>query len=1135
MGRANPNRPTSTQQQQQGLLPTSEYDPAHTTNLRRSLNRNDVELAALSKLHGQIRLLKGTILREFGEEALLECVLNEKKAKSSLLKSMEGVAGSGSSGDTIEIEDSESNHHAAEHSPPSSPDCNTAHTHNHRLHSLTTAFLLRMKLRRRLLNRLARRLHRVAHSMDILTSNNVNKNVISAPFPPRYGDVVRRYLSMEAEESGSSGGGSSVSTSNKMMMIMGNSMENVKVIREKDLIEFVKAEEGKKKAEELLMKQRRERGDGGGDGRGIVNIPCPSSKTNAIQIVEENVEEEEARDEEPMDVDEDRDTILKSTEDENSKVKEERPEKQDPTNNTNSERTNSKSEVDLLLQCDEEDKSYLDKIVEYEPGYDKLYTMEKMSASNLSTTISPTPTTAEVAETADVSGFVNPIKVEQTETKNPIIKMTMPIVSTIDDHEVNDEGLPIMGRMTTAASKQQQQHPTRLPFTLAGSTPSSLRNGPNPKEIAEEWKRWTTELLDKIPDQITFDELGVGGSGVVFDLEGRLMTKKKRKERGEEDRDTDGENIGDGEDEDAAVTNQGKGKVLKKNKSEKETDTTTKDDSVEAEKGNAKAQECKTSATHDSPKTTKSFSVLPVPSFHYLDLKRIRNLQNEMVKCLQVQRSREGVIKAQAQYDAAYNRSIELQQAKSAVIVELNKVMEESRAEELSVSKSRDMLYGPALHHWKKRQFQLQDMELKFGKDQSLNRDVSNDVIQDMKDRVCIRVSEELTGTGLGTLRLRTEELKSRSEGNLHREVSATMLGHIIDTVDRRYNDMLANHSEFVPPPLLTLDSVIVDHETGETMAQSHARKVGHLRLKITQFDSLFKEAEKKRCERWTTLTKAKGAGVAPSNNATANSNTVIKPKPRSRKSTSAIVPGGSGTSFVSSNSRMSYPMQVQAHVQPIAPGYGPAYYDPQRAVMASQQQMQARMLMQQQQLKQQQHTQQIAHMQSMLMQQQEQQIQERAATGVSGVQYQSIPTNVVPQMRMAQYPQPNTTASSAPAPASPIRNTLGEAVGVRNQPRVKQQQGQEPEESSEEALLQHRTSLSKYGYGDRYSQSNVNARKKHDGTVIPVSAPKLMPDGTFARPAGRQRKGMEWDAIKGCWYPLAGWQQPSSWSGDDE
>jgi len=70
-------------------------------------------------------------------------------------------------------------------------------------------------------------------------------------------------------------------------------------------------------------------------------------------------------------------------------------------------------------------------------------------------------------------------------------------------------------------------------------------------------------------------------------------------------------------------------------------------------------------------------------------------------------------------------------------------------------------------------------------------------------------------------------------------------------------------------------------------------------------------------------------------------------------------------------------------------------------------------------------------------------------------------------------------------------------------------------------------TTLSKYGYGDKYSAINVNARKNPDGTVVPASTPKLLPDGRFSRPAGRQRKGMDWDSINGWWVPMPeGWEQ---------
>ena len=53
-----------------------------------------------------------------------------------------------------------------------------------------------------------------------------------------------------------------------------------------------------------------------------------------------------------------------------------------------------------------------------------------------------------------------------------------------------------------------------------------------------------------------------------------------------------------------------------------------------------------------------------------------------------------------------------------------------------------------------------------------------------------------------------------------------------------------------------------------------------------------------------------------------------------------------------------------------------------------------------------------------------------------------------------------------------------------------------------------------------KYSADKVKARIFSDGSVMPVSAPKRGKDGLFMRPAGRQRKGMDWDAINGKWIP---------------
>jgi len=53
-----------------------------------------------------------------------------------------------------------------------------------------------------------------------------------------------------------------------------------------------------------------------------------------------------------------------------------------------------------------------------------------------------------------------------------------------------------------------------------------------------------------------------------------------------------------------------------------------------------------------------------------------------------------------------------------------------------------------------------------------------------------------------------------------------------------------------------------------------------------------------------------------------------------------------------------------------------------------------------------------------------------------------------------------------------------------------------------------------------KYSAARVRERIAADGTVAPVSEPKKTKDGLYQRPAGRTRKGMEWDSLRGIWVP---------------
>lgn len=60
-----------------------------------------------------------------------------------------------------------------------------------------------------------------------------------------------------------------------------------------------------------------------------------------------------------------------------------------------------------------------------------------------------------------------------------------------------------------------------------------------------------------------------------------------------------------------------------------------------------------------------------------------------------------------------------------------------------------------------------------------------------------------------------------------------------------------------------------------------------------------------------------------------------------------------------------------------------------------------------------------------------------------------------------------------------------------------------------------------------KYSAARVRDRISADGSVTPVTQPKKTKDGLYQRPAGRTRKGMEWDALRGIWVPARLFDMP--------
>lgn len=723
--------------------------------------------------------------------------------------------------------------------------------------------------------------------------------------------------------------------------------------------------------------------------------------------------------------------------------------------------------VELLLKHDEEDKPLLDKLVEYEVGYDKVYTLgkpsppppplpltqskkskSKNSAKNDDDNNKEGAKEEEGATPEQKKDNTTPAK-EGGDDKEVVI-MSLPIVDTIDTHEIGEGG------ETSGNHNHDTPNISRVPYSING------RAAPPPLDRAAEWKRWTKEICDRIPDQVTFDDLGVGGDGVIFELESRLdAAANKRKARG-------------GGSADVAL-NRGKGKVLRRSEESPEEEKKPEDDDGDVNMADAGKEEGKeqvdkeTSATDEkdkelTAKNTKPFSVKPVPSFYHQDLQRVKIIQSELVRFANIYESREMLQMAQQSYDSAYRASVQLQQKKAQLQMEMGKMTHRHQYDLAGLQQQAKHQIAQARAHWERRQWQLQDTKKKYGEEGALVRSACNDVLLEAKDRLMVRFAHP--GPGVGSPQTAKAAFLAKQVGNVEKEEVANVLGQIVDCVDRRYLDMLFDHPEsFIPPPIANENTVIANAETGETLAEMQKRESTSLKTQLEKVENDFNEAELKRTAAWSALNKAKAeVGGAPTTTTTTT---------KARKSAPAPAPARQSFPTQQQQQYQQHAMQAQRVAQVLVQGpTGPIYVS-----QAQFQQMQ----LQRQQM--------IADQTARMFQAQV--AQQNAAQTVAQV---VAPTQAVPKtVHVVPVPGAATT-TNADSDASPIT-----------------------QDGEQKKLTQNE----KYGYGDRYSSANVQARMNPDGTVYPVQKPKLMPNGEFARPAGRQRRGMGWDGIRGCWFPL--------------
>ena len=1122
-----------------------ELDPKNPANLKRSLERNDFELAALSKLHLSLRILREAIVEEYGEDVLIEISVKGSQNAMAPINELDKANDSLGAG-----------------KEKSSAD---------RLERLSSAFLLRMKLRRRLLNRLARRLHRVAHVMD-------GQNA-QAPYPPMYGDQVRRFADLDDGSDEPHGKViyddqvKEFDEKEQKIIELRSKLEEQRQKREVDEVLLIeetgenkvklskpdgdeeehiepakeeKIETDDKPTEQEDGNEREVRGEGQSDAMDTNDASTDETRDESMDVDNELTEnkftdvDKEPTEEKSMDADkestEDKDFATEATTSPNDRCIDK------PSATTVEPYSNAK--VNLLLKGDDEDAPLLNQMVEFDVGYDKVFTLSATPALNPSEIAETTPqkATAAMVTSKDMS----------------IIKVTKPITETIDDHEVNEEGKHTL---------PEGQDVPRIPFlpTFIGQLMG--------RDRGEEWKRWVKEICNKIPDQVTFEDLRAGDERSVFQLELRLerakSTKRKRQEDEakeveshlpNEDKISDESASGETSDEQMkevhATANRGKGKVLRRKdevfENDSDEDNAELDDEKSTNRGKGKVL-CR--KDEDSEKESDGDNV------EYEDDGSADSGQN---KKLRLDNSRQGEGQDsdtdssidgnvdKVRHDEGIDKSDkeceeENEHPEEAVSVAKEKSGEEAegiekindnkeskhesiKAEdkvkaEIAEDESNEdippkgnpkffsLLPVPSFHDQdlfrirnlqrevilseKKmdvvRQHAKKDTEYKraYEKSTDLNNKL-NVVQQNLNKRIQqnrLEVSSLIANNKkiIANARAlwqkrhyeRQQELRMFGDFgyNARNECKGVLQG-MVDRVVVQSVPVLDNTPRSVVASVLREMTDSVDRRSTEAYANYPQFVEPKYHTEHTMIanretgETMAQMHHRLESQLKTELIRLRQQFAKAEEHRTICWNVLQKAKaelnmghmgtnPKS-KPRSASRKSGGGNRAVRPTPSAPVRSQQIAHVSSFSQAAASSTHVVAPATHAPPQNMAASLT------------------------------QIRAVKQEAPSNSNLPPTNLFPASSAARNPYPSTV------------NVPNAAASVENQ-----------NDDQQKA-----TSLSKYGYGDRYSLDNVNARKLSDGTVIPVTAPKQLDNGLFARPAGRQRKGMDWDAVRGFWVP---------------
>ena len=581
-----------------------ELNAQHRHFLVRSLGRNDTDLAALLRVNASLTKLKEQLLEACGELVLLDL----GSGRLSLLQEElhfhhnPQPPPSDGTGQQTALDDQDDSM-TAKVSSSSRSSNNHINNNNHGVEytlppaqkQLCVDFLLRMKLRRKLANRLIRRLNRVAHAMDGID--------VSPPPPPRYGDL-RLHVSPQA------------------------------------LHDFTHHQHRLKAARDYVERAKEE----------TFLVAAATADTTTTLSVEKPNNEQEEKDEmttlaEP--------SVVPSGEDKPTDIMSEQQESKD------SKDVVETTAVAAPKKEEEEEDGTPPPVAGPEGG---MPTIAKEEAAEPAPTLSAPNDANKEAEASTGVPPVDTTGPTSLQEAYEILKEYEDAYSKVWDEESHSWKYVLLANQQEASSSSTgtgTPTATVVPdyqAITAGAAIGATARLLSLQEREQEFKRWQTSILARIPNQPTFEQLG---------LKNRVFMLEQRRKRCLEDSE------GDGANKEARETKKKRVEGDEPNDGSEGEDEDVEDEEVEKpkkiqlaprkKKEDEEDEEQPATQDNDAPeglKIIKPMSLAAVPSFYDQDLNRIRAVHGDLMGVSLMEGSRQSLTEATNQYNAGKNTII---------------------------------------------------------------------------------------------------------------------------------------------------------------------------------------------------------------------------------------------------------------------------------------------------------------------------------------------------------------------------------------------------------------------------------------------------------------------------------------------